>query len=207
LEPLQTTGTVARRLLLLGALVVTFAVSAMLTIYVLFQSGEVKVPNVVGMSQADAEKAVTRAGLQFKVRRQHFDLDVPAGSVTEQDPAPGFPVKVGFDVKLDVSKGPDPKGADTEPEPVGPTNPIDGPKDPDAKKKDDKKKDENKNTGKVEAGKVAKDDEAGSVKPAKPKSGEDKSDDSIVKPAKPKPSEAKPDTPPKPKPAQVPPHD
>ena len=211
-DALQTTGTIARRLLLLGALVVTFAASAMLTIYLLFQAGEVRVPNIVGMSQADAEKAIAKAGLQFKLRRQHFDGGVPAGNVTVQDPAAGFPVKVGFDVKVDVSRGPDPTGGVTGPEPIGPTNPVDGPKDD--KKKDDKKKDENKNANSNTAkpdDKTTKDDEAGGVKPKKP--GDDvKTDDGGVKP-KAKPADAKTDEPPKPKPkpkptpAQVPPHD
>ncbi len=212
-DALQTTGTIARRLLLLGALAVTFVVSAMLTIYLLFQAGEVRVPNIVGMSQVDAERAIAKAGLTFKLRRQHFDGDVPAGSVTVQDPQAGFPVKVGFDVKVDVSKGPDPTGGDVQPEPIGPTNPVDGPKDD--KKKDDKKKDENKNsnTAKKDDTKGAKDDETGSTKP-KTKPGDDvKTDDSSVKPPKPKTGDTKSDEPPKPKPkpkptpAQVPPHD
>jgi serine/threonine-protein kinase len=198
-------------LLLLGALAITFVGSAMLTIYLLFQAGEVRVPNIVGMSQEDAQKAIVKAGLTFRLRRQHFDGTVPVGAVTDQDPQAGFPVKVGFDVKVDVSKGPDPTGGDVIPEPIGPTNPVDGPKD--EKKKDDKKKDENKNsnTAKPEDGKTGKEDQNENVKP-KPKPGDEiKSDESAPKPPKPKPADVKTDEPPKPKPkpkpAQVPPHD
>jgi serine/threonine-protein kinase len=209
LDGLQTTGTIARRIALLVVLALTFIASAMITIYALFQTGEVKVPNVVGMSQEDAEHAIERAGLHFKLRRQHFDAEAPAGLVTEQDPGAGFPVKVGFDIKVDVSKGTDPTGKSDEPPPPGPTNPVEGPVDNANvnKKKVDKNKNlnanlnananKNANTGtnvnKNADGKGVKADEPGAVKP---------------KPGDAKKPEA--DTPPKPKPKpapQVPPHD
>lgn len=203
----QTFGSIARRFLLLGLLVVTFLASAMVTIYALFQSGEVKVPNVVGMSQQDAERAIEHAGLHYKLRRQHFDSEVATGTVSEQDPVAGFPVKVGFDVKVDVSKGPDPTGKSDEPPPPGPTNPVGGPVENTNLNKNRNKnkngntngngnvstatnananrpKPENKNTD----GKGVKSDEPGAVKP-KP--------DLEAPPPKPKPKT----------PAQVPPHD
>ena len=192
--------------MLLALLGVTFVASAMVTIYVLFQAGEVKVPNIVGMSQEEAQHAIERAGLHFKLRRQHFDAETPTGQVTVQDPAPGFPVKEGFDIKVDVSKGPDPTGKDQEPAPVGPTNPVDGPVDP--KKKNDKKKEDEKKKAdekKAEDGKTVKTDEPGAVKPGDADKPKPKPDD------KPKPGDAKSDTPPKPRPkpapAKVPPHD
>ncbi len=203
MEGIQTTGTIVRRFALLALLAVTFVASAMVTIYVLFQTGEVKVPNVVGMSQEEAQRAVTRAGLTVKLRRQHFDAEVPAGSVTEQDPTAGFPVKEGFDIKIDVSKGPNPSGETEEPPPPGPTNPVDGPVENTNKKRTDKNKNGNVNTNtsavnknaakpenKNADGKTVKTDEPGAVKPKDPE----------------KKPEA--DTPPKPKPKpQVPPHD
>ncbi len=179
--------------------------SAMVTIYALFQTGETKVPNVVGMAQPDAEKAIARAGLNSKLRRQHFDGDAPAGNVTEQDPEAGFPVKVGFDVKIDVSKGPDPSGREDEPPPPGPTNPVDGPVE-NANVNRNKNRNKNANTSantnsansnaatnskpktenkNADGAKSVKTDEPGAVKP---KAGEDE---------QPKP---------KPKPIQVPPH-
>ena len=208
MDGLQTTGTIVRRIALLVVLALTFLTSAMVTIYALFQTGEVRVPNIVGMSQEDAERAIERAGLRFKLRRQHFDTEAPAGLVTEQDPTAGFPVKVGFDIKVDVSKGPDPTGKSEEPPPPGPTNPVEGPVDNanTNKKKVDKNKNgnlnantsttanKNANTG-TNANKNTgvKTDEPGAVKP---KGGDTKKPEA--------------DTPPKPKPKpaqQVPPHD
>jgi hypothetical protein len=205
LDGLQTTGTIVRRLLLVALLVVTFTASAMVTIYALFQTGEVKVPNIVGKSQDEAEREIQRAGLRFKLRRQHFDADTPVGKVTDQDPAAGFPVKVGFDVKVDVSKGPDPTGAAEEPPPPGPTNPVEGPPEnananANKKRNTNTNKNANANTGananankaapvnKNTDGKGVKTDEPGAVKP--------------------KPDPEAPPPKPKPKPApQVPPHD
>jgi len=200
------TGTIIRRIFLLGLLAGLFGGSAMLTIYLLFRTGEVTVPNTVGMSQAEAEKTIERAGLTFKLRRQHFDDEAPTGAVTEQDPAAGFPVKVGFDVKVDISKGPNPAGTPAGPAPVGPTNPAEPPVDPNKKKKDDKKAEEAKAAAKAaeEAKKPKTDEDSGAKKPADTKKED-------PKPADPKPKSGDGDAPPKPKPkppaAKVPPHD
>lgn len=167
MDGIQTAGTVARRLAIVALLGALFAVSAMLTIYLLFRSGEVVVPNTVGMSQEEAERAIARAGLSTKLRRQHFDDEVPPGTVSVQEPGPGFPVKEGFEVKLDVSKGPDPTGREDEPTPMGgPTTPIDGPQveEPTEKKKPKKKEDEEKK--KLEEAEKKKTEDA-DAKPAK----------------------------------------
>lgn len=125
---------------LLGA---TFVFSAWLTVYALFHGGQVDVPNVVGMTRDDARRTVESAGLIFKPRRVHFDAEKPRDAVTEQDPAAGYPVKSGFEIKVDISRGQDPSGASEEaPEPPGPTNPVDPPKD---EKKKDRKKPDNTN--------------------------------------------------------------
>lgn len=206
-DGIAKTGTIIRRIVLLGLLAGIFGGSAMLTIWLLFRTREVTVPNTVGMTQQEAETAIQRAGLTFKVRRQHFDDQAPTGAVTEQDPLPGFPVKVGFDVKIDISKGPNPAGTPAGPPPVGPTNPAEPPVDP-KKKKDDKKTDPAKDGTKPgeDATKPKPDDDPGAAKPVDTKKPKDD-----AKPADPKPKTGDGDAPPKPKPkpapAKVPPHD
>lgn len=201
MEAIGKTGTVIRRIVVLALLALLFATSATLTIYLLFRTREVTVPNTVGMTQDEAQKAIERAGLTFKLRRQHFDDAAPTGAVTEQDPIAGFPVKLGFDVKVDISKGPNPAGSSTEPAPPGPTNPVEPPIDPNKKKKDPKK------------------DEAKEGEKPKPTDGDAPPKPADAKPKEePKPADSKPkprttdaDAPPKPKPkpapARVPPHD
>jgi serine/threonine-protein kinase len=66
--------------------------------------GQVKVPAVQGMSQADAVRAVTDAGLvpiAVQVPSQR-----PEGTVIAQDPAPNQEVRAGSKVRMNVSGGP-----------------------------------------------------------------------------------------------------
>jgi beta-lactam-binding protein with PASTA domain len=65
---------------------------------------EVSVPNVVGQPQADAEAAITGAGL-VAATSEAADDTVPAGSVISQDPAADTMVAVGSTVNIVVSTG------------------------------------------------------------------------------------------------------
>jgi beta-lactam-binding protein with PASTA domain/uncharacterized protein YozE (UPF0346 family) len=64
----------------------------------------VPVPDVVGISQANAKEKLEAAGLQLTVGGQHFS-DQPEGTVLAQDPAAGALVTVGSSVAVDVSRG------------------------------------------------------------------------------------------------------
>ena len=65
----------------------------------------VSVPNVVGLAAADAETAITDAGLTFTAVEEISDT-VPLGDVIAQDPVGGTDVTPGSDVTLTVSSGP-----------------------------------------------------------------------------------------------------
>jgi beta-lactam-binding protein with PASTA domain len=65
---------------------------------------EVPVPNVVGQPQADAEAAITSAGLD-PASSETADDTVPVGSVISQDPAADAMVAVGSTVNIVVSTG------------------------------------------------------------------------------------------------------
>jgi beta-lactam-binding protein with PASTA domain len=203
LDGLGITGTIFRRIAVVVILGATFAISAMFTVYALFHSGQVEVPNVVGMSQDDAKRAVERAGLSFKPRRVHFDTEIPAGVVTEQDPVADFPVKTGYEIKVDISKGVDPTGASEQPELPGPTNPSERP----ANENTNRKPKSRNSNGNANANTNAKpaDTNANKPKPAnsnsdkdddKPKPPKDKDDDKGKDDDKPKPKPPKPKPPP-----------
>ncbi|MGH2787204.1 MAG: Stk1 family PASTA domain-containing Ser/Thr kinase [Actinomycetota bacterium] len=66
--------------------------------------GDVEVPDVVGMSRAEAESAVEDAGLEPEVRRRPSDEE--SGTVFRQDPEAGATVSDGDTVTLFVSSGP-----------------------------------------------------------------------------------------------------
>jgi beta-lactam-binding protein with PASTA domain len=85
-------------------LALAFSLSAIVTIYTLFRSGDTRVPNVVGKPEAEAQKLVELAGLRVKIQRR--EDAAAAGTVIETQPVPNSSVKKDFDVKIVVSSGP-----------------------------------------------------------------------------------------------------
>jgi beta-lactam-binding protein with PASTA domain len=67
--------------------------------------GTVAVPPVGGLSQRDAEQAITAAGLNPKVQREYSD-SVQKGQVISTSPAAGERIGKGRTVKVIVSRGP-----------------------------------------------------------------------------------------------------
>ena len=65
------------------------------------------VPNVVGMTLAEAEAAIVAAGLAVGVVTEAYSPTVPVGDVISQDPAGGSSVLPASAVNLVVSKGPE----------------------------------------------------------------------------------------------------
>jgi eukaryotic-like serine/threonine-protein kinase len=68
--------------------------------------GEVAVPNVQGLSQADAETQLTDAGFNVVVQTQ--PNSAAAGTVIAQDPGPNTQAQPGTNVTITVSSGPPP---------------------------------------------------------------------------------------------------
>jgi serine/threonine-protein kinase len=66
----------------------------------------VVVPDLKGLSQADAEAALTAAGLIVDRILTVYSDDVPAGQVADQTPAAGASVVEGTPVTISVSAGP-----------------------------------------------------------------------------------------------------
>ena len=65
----------------------------------------VAVPQIAGMTEADAVAALQTAGLEY-TRQAEASADVPVGSVTRSDPAGGTEVEEGSTVEFWVSTGP-----------------------------------------------------------------------------------------------------
>ena len=66
----------------------------------------VTVPDVVGLSQSNAESAIVAAGLVVGVITTQNSDPVPAGDVISQDPVAGTSVAIGSGVDIVVSLGP-----------------------------------------------------------------------------------------------------
>ena len=103
-EPARIAWTISRRLGMVIVLALAFSLSAIVTIYTLFRSGDTRVPNVVGKPEAEAQKLVELAGLRVKIQRR--EDAAAAGTVIETQPVPNSSVKKDFDVKIVVSSGP-----------------------------------------------------------------------------------------------------
>jgi serine/threonine-protein kinase len=68
--------------------------------------GTVKVPDVLGLTEADAKRRVHNAGMRPKVQRES-SAKIPAGIVIRSDPSAGRPVDRQSEVTLFVSTGPE----------------------------------------------------------------------------------------------------
>lgn len=82
-----------------------FVLSATITIYLMFRSGETRVPNVVGKTEAEAVKVVEGAGLKVRLVRR-ADEAIPINTVIETRPAANASVKRDSGLTIVVSTGP-----------------------------------------------------------------------------------------------------
>jgi serine/threonine-protein kinase len=76
-------------------------------VYVSAGTEPVLVPNVIGISQAEAETAIQQAGLTVGTVTTRPDNDAPAGEVIEQAPLSGVEQPPGTAIDLVVSDGPE----------------------------------------------------------------------------------------------------
>src|SRR5690242_15822970 len=104
-EPTSIAWTISRRLGMVIVLALAFFLSAVVTIYTLFRSGDTQVPNVIGKTEVEAQRLAEQAGLRVKVQRRN-DAAVPANSVIETRPGPNSSVKKDSVLTLVVSTGP-----------------------------------------------------------------------------------------------------
>lgn len=100
--------TLSRRLGMVIVLALAFFLSAIVTIYTLFRSGDTQVPNVVGRPQTEAQKLAEQAGLRVKIQMRN-DAAVPANSVIETRPGANSSVKKDSVLTIVVSSGPQTK--------------------------------------------------------------------------------------------------
>ena len=85
-------------------LALAFALSAIVTIYTLFRSGETRVPDVLGKSETEAQRLIEKAGLGLKVQRRNDAA--PANTVIDINRPVNSSVKKGFTITIVVSTGP-----------------------------------------------------------------------------------------------------
>jgi len=97
------TGTVAlSALALLGGY---FIVNLVLMPSFTRQGEEVHVPDIVGLSEREAERSLGDGGLRLSKISEQWSPDVPRGYISRQDPEPGSIVKRGRRISVVMSLG------------------------------------------------------------------------------------------------------
>ena len=92
--------------LLALVLVVVAMVSALTAMRFAIHGQEVAVPTLVGLSPAEAERAVAGLGLQMEIERKYYSAQVPEGKIVSQLPPPGTKVRRGWQLRVAQSLGP-----------------------------------------------------------------------------------------------------
>jgi beta-lactam-binding protein with PASTA domain len=87
-------------------LVIVSMISGLTAMRFAIHGQEVAVPSLVGLTPADAERAIGGLGLQMSIERQFYSQQVPEGRIMSQLPAPGNKVRRGWQVRVAQSLGP-----------------------------------------------------------------------------------------------------
>jgi len=105
--PLTTRVWSAGKLLLIvGALLTTYVLSAALAARIALRVREVKVPALVGQPLSSASAAVVNSGLTLKVdEARRADPKIASGRIAQQDPPSGSIARRGRTIKVWLSTG------------------------------------------------------------------------------------------------------
>lgn len=95
-----------RFVLLALVLLIVAMLSALTAMRFAIHGQEVSVPGLVGLSPAEAERAVGGLGLHMSIERQYYSPQIPEGKIMSQLPLPGTKVRRGWQVRVAQSLGP-----------------------------------------------------------------------------------------------------
>jgi eukaryotic-like serine/threonine-protein kinase len=96
-----------KRLLIAGALLLTYLLFAVASMRFALKTRDVEVPTLTGKTVNEASAVLTESGLNLKVEEnRRMDPSVPAGHVLSQDPPAGVRTRRERSVKVWVSAGP-----------------------------------------------------------------------------------------------------
>jgi beta-lactam-binding protein with PASTA domain len=96
-----------KRLLLAGALVLTYFVFAAASMRLALRTRDVVVPSVTGKTANEATALLTASGLNLRVEEaRRSDTSAPSGQIVSQDPQAGVKTRRERSVKVWISAGP-----------------------------------------------------------------------------------------------------
>ena len=93
--------------IVLGALamLIVALTSAFITMRLAIHGREVKVPNLTGLTLADASRKTRALGLRLNLENRFYSPNTPSGSILAQSPAPGATVRREWAVRVTESLG------------------------------------------------------------------------------------------------------
>jgi beta-lactam-binding protein with PASTA domain len=95
-----------RLILAVMVLAIVALVSAVTTMHFAIHGAEVQVPDLTGLGMADAVHKTASEGLNLGVENKYYSIDLPAGRILSQSPAPGTVVRREWRVRVTESLGP-----------------------------------------------------------------------------------------------------
>ncbi|HEX5235326.1 MAG TPA: PASTA domain-containing protein [Silvibacterium sp.] len=93
-------------ILVLLMLAMLAMLSAIATMHFAIHGAEVIVPNLRGLTSAEAAGKAAQLGLNIGVADHLYSIDIPAGHIITQSPVPGAIVRNGWHVRIIESLGP-----------------------------------------------------------------------------------------------------
>lgn len=87
-------------------LLLVFLSSALLAMRFAIQGREVRVPKLMGLTPAEAERAANSDGLVLSIESRFYSSAVARGRIVSQSPAPDATVRRGWKVRVAESLGP-----------------------------------------------------------------------------------------------------
>lgn len=88
------------------AMFIALVIGAGVTLRLALHAGEVTIPDLSGMTVAEASDAALHSNLDLNIENKFYSTTVPAGRILSQAPAPGSEVRKGWQVRVTESLGP-----------------------------------------------------------------------------------------------------
>ncbi len=82
-----------------------FLISAFITMFILVKGETIQTPNLIGKTEKEAIKILTKNNLYLTKRKEVFSLKYPEGVIVSQKPEPGVKIKKNHFVIVNISLG------------------------------------------------------------------------------------------------------